>query len=89
MNRETVLAKVSAYAPAEHVEQLRQTLSHAENVFHHSLLPHDVTLTRPVSVAYILAEWQVPVSFIEIAVWSAALPVINAENREALLSLFR
>ncbi|HLJ35214.1 MAG TPA: TGS domain-containing protein [Ktedonobacteraceae bacterium] len=83
MNPETVLDRVSTYAPAEHVEQLRQTLSQAEHAFHNSLLPHDVTITRPANVAHILAEWQVPVPFIEIAVWSAALPVIN---REGLLS---
>lgn len=73
MNQETVLAKVSSYAPAEHIEQLRQTLSQAEHIFHNSPLPDDVTITRPTSVAHILAGWQVPVPLIETAVWSAAL----------------
>lgn len=91
MHLETVLEKVSVYAPAEHIEQLRQTLSQAEVAFQHSLyhglLPHNITLTRPVNVADILAGWQVPTSLIEIAIWSAALPVIKHEQCEAFLSL--
>lgn len=80
VNQETVLVKVSAYAPAEHVEHLRQTLSQAERAFHNSQLPDDVTITRPTSVALILTEWQVPVPLIETVVWSAALHKVDREQ---------
>jgi len=89
VNQETVLVKVSAYAPAEQVEQLRQTLSQAERAFHHSQLPYDVTITRPTSVALILAEWQVPVPLIETVVWSAALHKVDRDQLLANLDADR
>ena len=63
---------------------MRQTLSQAEHTFHNSPLPDDVTITRPTSVAHILAGWQVPVPLIETVVWSAAL---YRGNRERFLSI--
>lgn len=73
MELESVLAKVSTYAAAEHLDELRQTLYRAENVFRGNQPPSDVTLAHPLGVANILAEWRMALPLIRIGAWSAAL----------------